>query len=80
MVLFQVNTFQIVIASDGRNSFAIFNYLDDGINFLSGSGKTPVAADPPAQAGFDSGEGRLHHKLPHSGTNQARMLEKYVEN
>ncbi|KAL5008100.1 hypothetical protein ScPMuIL_013681 [Solemya velum] len=72
----QLNTFQIVIASDGRDSFTIFNYLDDGINFLAGSGKTPVAADPPAQAGFDSGEGRLHHKLPHSGTNQAMLLEK----
>ncbi|KAK3595925.1 hypothetical protein CHS0354_032433 [Potamilus streckersoni] len=73
----KTNTFQIVIATDGQDSFVFFNYLTDGINWVAGEGKLRgVAADPPAQAGFDSGEGRLHMKLPHSGTFDVAKLAK----
>ncbi|KAK3092564.1 hypothetical protein FSP39_004468 [Pinctada imbricata] len=70
-----VNTFQIVIVSDSRNSFACFHYMDGGINWISSTGKNPlVIADPPAQAGFDSGESNLFTKLPHSGSAQVKSL------
>lgn len=69
------NTFQIVIASDELSSFAIFNYLDKGIRWTTGAGKLAgLREDPPAQAGFDSGSGRLHHKLPYSGTQNVDLL------
>ncbi|XP_064599623.1 nidogen-1-like isoform X3 [Liolophura sinensis] len=69
------NTFQIVVASDGRDSFVFFHYLDDGVQWLQSDGKLiPVLNDPPAQAGFDSGKGRKHLKLRVSGTNQALDL------
>lgn len=70
-----MNTFQVVIASDGQNSFAIFNYLDNGVQWIVSEGKnTPVFPDAPAQAGFDSGEGRRHLKLPSSGTDLSYLL------
>ncbi|XP_021357021.1 nidogen-2-like [Mizuhopecten yessoensis] len=70
-----LNTFQIVIASDGESSFAFFNYLDDGLNWIRSSGKLSQN-DPPAQAAFDSGEGRIHTKLPFSGTEEVARLAK----
>ncbi|XP_067681271.1 nidogen-like [Haliotis asinina] len=64
----KVNTFQIVIASNGEDSFAFFHYLDDGIGWIMGDGKeSPNLVDVPAQAGFDSTDGR-NVKLPNSGT------------
>ncbi|XP_052256418.1 nidogen-1-like [Dreissena polymorpha] len=71
----QVNTFQIVVASDALNSFAIFNYLDGGLVWSQSRGKFADSGsrDPPAQAGFDSGDS-LHKKLPHSGTDQVTRL------
>ena len=73
----QVNTFQIVIASDELNSFVIFNYLDSGIQWTKSAGKlSGIQADPPGQAGFDSGIGRLHMKLPYSGTDRIELLAR----
>lgn len=70
-----LNTFQIVIASDGQDSFICFHYLDDGINWITSSGKdSPFYPDPPAQAGFDSGEDRKYYRLRPSGTKQAKEL------
>lgn len=70
-----VNTFQIVIASDELSSFAIFNYLDKGIKWTTSAGKLAgLREDPPAQAGFDSGSGRRHLKLPYSGTQEVDIL------
>ncbi|KAJ8309420.1 hypothetical protein KUTeg_014294 [Tegillarca granosa] len=72
----QGNSFQILIASDGQDSFVCFHYLDDGINWLASKGKfrDQNVNDPPAQAGFDSGEGRLHLKLPFSGKPRVKSL------
>lgn len=71
----ELNTFQIVIASDELNSFVIFNYLDGGIQWIKGAGKLAGRLDdPPAQAGFDSGTGRLHLKLPYSGTTRVQSF------
>lgn len=73
---FQVNTFQIVIASDELNSFVIMNYLDDGIQWIQSGGKfAGIRADPPAQAGFDSGSGNFHFQLPNSGDSKVQKLD-----
>ena len=39
-----------MLITDGRHSFAIFNYLDDGINWNKGDASTV-----PAQVGFNFG-------------------------
>lgn len=77
---FQQNTFQIVIASDELNSFVTFNYLDNGLSWSRSSGKFAAAgsSDPPAQAGFDSGVGSKHFKLPGSGTADVLRLAMLV--
>lgn len=70
-----LNTFQIVISSDGQDSFAWYHYLDDGINWITSMGKeSPFYPDPPAQAGFDSGENMRYYRFPQSGTQQIRDL------
>lgn len=46
----QTNTFQAVLATDGRHSFVIFNYLDDGIKWSKGDDSSV-----PAQVGFNFG-------------------------
>ncbi|CAG5121406.1 unnamed protein product [Candidula unifasciata] len=61
-----VNTFQLVITTNGKDSFAFFHYLDNGIQWTSSQGKfVPLYNDKPAQAGIDGGEG-LFYKLPGS--------------
>ena len=47
----QTNTFQAILVTNGRHSFAIFNYLDDGINWNKGD-----ASDVAAQVGFNFGQ------------------------
>lgn len=73
----QMNTFQVVIASDGRESFVFFLYPKDGIQWLKGDGKdSPVSEDVPAQVGFDAGD-RNHaryYTLPGSGSLQVAQL------
>ena len=51
----QTNTFQALLVTDGRHSFAIFNYLDDGINWNKGDASTV-----PAQVGFNFGGAQLN--------------------
>ncbi|KAK6191563.1 hypothetical protein SNE40_003218 [Patella caerulea] len=75
----KLNSFQVVIASDGRDSFAIFQYLDNGMEWLTGEGKTsPSLPDVPAQAGFDSGERQRFVKLPNSGTTTSYVNDTNV--
>ena len=38
-VCFQTNTFQVLIASDGEDSFAGFLYPEGGIKWIKGEGK-----------------------------------------
>uniref|UniRef100_A0A0B7B8A8 Nidogen n=1 Tax=Arion vulgaris TaxID=1028688 RepID=A0A0B7B8A8_9EUPU len=62
------NTFQLVLASNGRDSFAFFHYLDNGIQWMTSQGKfMPTYSDIPPQAGFDGGEDSNHYRLPGSG-------------
>ncbi|GAB1611093.1 nidogen-1-like isoform X2, partial [Argonauta hians] len=64
----KTNTFQLVIGSNGDDSYALFNY--DNIEWIKGEGKGPHP-DPPAQMGFDSGTDYEFHRLPYSGTQRA---------
>jgi len=62
----QTNTFQVVIASDGVDSFVMFLYPE--ITWIRSQGKnSPAVEDVPAQAGFDSGDRRRYFTLPGSG-------------
>ena len=49
--ILQVNTFQALLVTNEIQSFVVFNYLDDGINWNKGD-----ASLIPAQAGFNFGE------------------------
>jgi len=63
-----LNTFQIVLATDGGNSYAIFNYLDEGMSWETGdaSGGSGGFGGTPAAAGFDAGDGTNYYTIPGS--------------
>ncbi|XP_013419175.1 sushi domain-containing protein 2 [Lingula anatina] len=71
------NTFQVVLTTDGRHSFVIFNYLQvtwttgtasggDSVNGLGGT---------PAQAGFNAGDGIRYFSVPGSRTSSIVDIE-----
>ena len=63
----QTNTFQVVIATDGRNSFVLFLYPEDGLTWSVGDNK--YGSDKVhAQVGFDNADGSNYHALPSSGS------------
>jgi hypothetical protein len=72
----QVNTFQVVIASDGEDSYVEFLYADGGIQWIQGTGQSSGLPDARAQAGLVSGDGRLY-TLRGSGTDQIQNVDKY---
>ena len=55
----KTNTFQLVLATDGTRSFAIFLYLDDGIQWTTGddSGGVNGIGGTQAQVGYAAGNG-----------------------
>lgn len=63
-----LNTFQIVLATDGGNSYAIFNYLDDGMSWETGdaSGGSGGFGGTEAAAGFDAGDSTNYYTIPGS--------------
>jgi hypothetical protein len=58
----QTNTFQCVLVTDGRISFAMFLYAEEEIEWTTGDsgGGTSGLGGTPAQVGFNSGDGRFH--------------------
>ncbi|XP_064121496.1 nidogen-like isoform X3 [Macrobrachium nipponense] len=72
----RLNTYQLILATDGKESYAIFKYADGGIQWLQSDGKDPNMADARGQAGLISGDGR-HLTLKGSGTDQVRSLDKW---
>lgn len=61
-----------MLASNGKDSFAMFYYLDNGIQWTRSQGKfMPTYDDTPPQAGFDGGEKGSYFKLPGSGESGA---------
>jgi len=70
-----MNTYQVVLASDGQESYALFLYPERAINWIKGDGKTQGLPDAQAQSGFMSGDGRLYI-LPGSGSEHLRNLDR----
>ncbi|XP_066245508.1 nidogen [Euwallacea similis] len=73
----KVNTYQVVLITDGRESFAEFLYPENGIQWIQGSGDESGLPDARAQVGFLSSEGK-EHTLPGSATEHVRNLEKWT--
>jgi len=63
-----LNTFQAVLVTDGSNSYAIFNYLDEGMSWETGdaSGGSGGFGGTEAAAGFDAGDGTNYYTIPGS--------------
>ncbi|XP_042869908.1 nidogen-like isoform X3 [Penaeus japonicus] len=75
----RINTYQLVITTDGQDSYAMFHYAEGGIQWLQGDGKNPSMPDARCQAGLISGDGRFS-TLKGSGTDQVRNLDKWSNN
>jgi len=72
-----VNTFQVVIATNGRQSYAIFNYLDGGIRWSSADntgGVNGIGAGG-AQVGFNGGDGVHFYVRPEVVNNLILQLD-----
>ncbi|CAL1530382.1 unnamed protein product [Lymnaea stagnalis] len=68
----KLNTFQLVLMTDGIHSFALFHYLDGGIQWTKSQGKfEPTYSDIPPQAGFEGGRGGSFYTLPGSADSGA---------
>ena len=66
----QTNTFQLVLAMNGNCSFALFLYLDDGIQWTTGDdggGSNGLGGDE-AQVGYDAGDYINYYTVPGSMT------------
>ncbi|XP_022089140.1 sushi domain-containing protein 2-like isoform X2 [Acanthaster planci] len=64
------NTFQTVLVTNGRHSYAIFNYEE--INWTTGTasgGNNIGLQGTPAQVGFNAGDGFTFYVVPESRTN-----------
>ncbi|PFX25811.1 Nidogen-1 [Stylophora pistillata] len=71
----QTNTFQVVLITDEINTFSVFNYKDDGLQWIKGyhvryQGKRYR----DAQVGFSAGDLVRTYLLPGSGTEEVRFL------
>ena len=64
-----LNTFQLALATDGLDSFAVFNYLDDGMSWETGdaSGGSGGFGGTEAVAGFDAGDDTNYYMISGSG-------------
>ncbi|KAF4521231.1 hypothetical protein B566_EDAN005442 [Ephemera danica] len=69
----KANTFQVVIASSGEESYVFLLYADHGVQWIQGKGKSS-RPDARAQAGIISGDGRMV-ALRGSGTDQVLNLD-----
>ena len=69
-----MNTFQVVVATDGSQSYAIFNYLDDGIQWSSAAGVNGIGPFG-AQVGFNLGDGVHFFERPERQTDSILQLD-----
>lgn len=70
-----MNTYQIVVISDGEESFVEILYADNGIQWIQGVPTDQSGfPDAKAQAGFM--QDGLMYTLPSSGTDQVFNLDK----
>ena len=69
--MLQTNTFQAILITNGNQSFIVFNYLDNGINWIKGD-----SGSIPAQVGVNfGGEPLINFSLPGSRTEQISDIE-----
>jgi hypothetical protein len=71
----QRNTFQLVLATDGTFSFAIYNYAKDGVNGLDDRYNSRYSV-----AGYNVGDGERYINLPGSGTSSVWQLDEIEGN
>lgn len=71
------NTAQLVIASNGTDSYAFIFYPEDGIQWIVAQDNIENTHDAQTQAGFMS-EGRFY-LMPGSGTEQVKNYPMYVQ-
>ena len=78
ILLLQLNTFQCVLATDGRSSFAIFHYVRGGIQWTTGdaSGGTNGLGGTPAQVGFNAGDNIRFASVPGSRTDDIINIDE----
>ncbi|XP_057670529.1 nidogen [Diorhabda carinulata] len=72
----KVNTYQVVISTDGEQSYVEFLYPENGIQWIQGTGDESGLPDARAQAGIISPEGKVF-ALPGSGTEQVKNLKEW---
>jgi Nidogen-like. len=72
--MFQFNTFQIIVISDGEESFVEYLYAENGIQWLQVDPDQLSLSDAKAQAGLMQDD--FVYSLPSSGTDQAFNLDK----
>ncbi|KAH1019720.1 hypothetical protein HUJ04_009502 [Dendroctonus ponderosae] len=72
----KLNTYQVVLISDGSSSYVEFLYPQDGLQWIQGTGDESGLPDARAQVGFLSPDGKKH-TLPGSATEQVSDLEKW---
>ena len=70
LLLLQENTFQLVLATDGMRSFALFLYLDDGIQWPNAN------FQPSVTSGYDAGDGINFYLNPLSETVEIGDIEE----
>ena len=70
MHMLQTNTFQCILATNGRRSFALFLYADGEIQWTTGdaSGGVGGFGGTPAQVGFNAGDGKRFANVTGSQT------------
>ncbi|CAH1160142.1 unnamed protein product [Phaedon cochleariae] len=71
----KVNTYQVVIATDGEQSYVEFLYPENGIQWIQGSGESSGLPDARGQAAIISPDGKVFD-LPGSGSEQVKHLER----
>ncbi|XP_070554203.1 protein mesh-like [Ptychodera flava] len=71
------NTFQAVLITNGRHSFAIFNYGDIvwTTGASSGGDLTTGLGGVPAQVGFNAGDGKVSYSVPGSQNSSVVDIE-----
>ena len=70
IIYVQTNTFQCVLTTNGRRSFAIFLYADGGIHWTTGDASEGNGGfgGTPAQVGFNAGDGERFANITSSQT------------
>ncbi|KAJ8969010.1 hypothetical protein NQ317_007371 [Molorchus minor] len=72
----KLNTYQVVLITDGVDTYVEFLYPENGLQWIQGTGDETGLPDARAQAGIISPDGRLF-TLPGSGTEKVRNLERW---